>query len=234
MLVRLVTTVVAAALLAGCSTEEGLRAQELLQRAEAAQAELRSSTFDGSMSIAAEGMSMRVIFDGATSAEGEWVSMRTTGVPEGDVAMEVLHRGERFWIDSGDGWKPAPPGLAGSGGTMDAAAFQQLARHVKDVRVSEHQLIDGEPVTTIAGSIDTQGLIESAAQLGSLAPSGFDLSDAGIDFGDIEAVLTIDERTGLLDAALVTFSMSAAGKTLEMQVRYRLASANQPVELPRP
>lgn len=237
MIVRLVTTLAAVALLAGCSTEEGMRAQELLQQAEAAQAQLRSSTFDGSMAIAFDGTVIRMLFNGATSAEGEWVSIRTSGVPDGgDVAMQVLSRSGRVWANMGDGWQPMPgAATAGSGGTMSAGAFQQLARHVKGVRVSEHQLIDGKPVTTIAGEIDTEGMFEAFAKLGSFAPSGsLDLSDAGIDLGDIHAVLTIDERTRLLDSAFVDFSLGAEGKTVDVELRYRLATANEPVELPRP
>jgi hypothetical protein len=42
-----------------------------------------------------------------------------------------------------------------SNGTLSAAAFQQLARYVKDVRVKEHQVIQGQTVTTIGGEIDT-------------------------------------------------------------------------------
>jgi hypothetical protein len=178
-----------------------------------------------------------MLFNGATSAEGEWVSIRTNGVPDGgDVAMQVLSRGGRVWANMGDGWEPMPGAVtAGSGGTMSAGAFQQLARHVKGVRVSEHQLIDGKPVTTIAGEIDTEGMFEAFAKLGSFAPSGsLDLSDAGIDLGDIHAVLTIDERTRLLDAAFVDFSMGAEGKSVDVELRYRLATANQPVQLPKP
>ena len=61
MIVRLVTALAAALLLAGCGTEEGLRAQELLQQAEAAQAQLRSSTFEGSLGVSADGMKMRMV-----------------------------------------------------------------------------------------------------------------------------------------------------------------------------
>lgn len=68
-------TVRVATLLAGCSTEEGMRAQELLQQAEAAQAQLRSSTFDGSVSVVADGMDMSLDFEGATSPRGECVAM---------------------------------------------------------------------------------------------------------------------------------------------------------------
>jgi hypothetical protein len=239
VIVRVVTAVLAAALLAGCSTEEGLRAQELLQQAEAAQAQLRSSTFDGSMSVTAEGMEIGLAFTGATSPQGEWFSLRTRGVPGGgDLSMQVLNRGGRVSMNSGSGWTSFPGGAAGatgSSGTFSGEAFQQLARYVRDVRVTEHQPIDGKLKTTIAGEIDTRGLLEAAAKLGSFAPEGsLDLSGAGLDIGDIHAVLTIDERTRLLDTAFVTFSMGAQGKTVSIELRYRLASANEPVELPSP
>ena len=239
MVGRLVITLAALALLAGCSTEEGLRAQALLQQAEAAQAQLRSSTFDGSMSIAADGMDMRLQFDGATSAEGEWLALRMTGVPQaGDMTMQVLNRNGRVSMNTGTGWTTFPgaaAGATGGSGTFSGEAFQQLARYVRDVRVTEHQPIDGKTKTTIAGEIDTQGLLQAAAKLGSIAPEGsFDLPSAGLDIGDIHAVLTIDEGTRLLDTAFVTFSMSAQGKSIEIELRYRLASANEPVQLPRP
>jgi hypothetical protein len=237
MIVRLVGALAAALLLTGCSTEEGRRAQVLLQEAEAAQAGLRSSTFDGSLGISGDGMAVRMIFEGATSPEGEWFSMRTSGVPSGgDVSMEVVLRGGRAWLKSGSRWQslPAPTGT-GSNGTLSAAAVQQLARYVEDVRVTEHQLIQGRAVTTIAGEIDTEGMIEAFAKLGSLAEgTSFDLSQLGVEFGDIRAVLTVDERTRLLDTAFVTFAMSAEGKRIQIDLRYRLASANQPVELPSP
>ena len=67
MIVRLVTILATTVLLAGCSTEEGMRAQELLQQAEAAQAQLGSATFDGSVAVSADGESFRMLFEGATS-----------------------------------------------------------------------------------------------------------------------------------------------------------------------
>jgi hypothetical protein len=237
MIVRLATALAATLLLAGCSTEEGMRAQALLQQAEAAQAGLRSSTFEGSVGVSADGRKVRMVFEGATSPEGEWFSLYTTGVPSGgDVAMQVVLRGGRAWLKSGSRWQSMPaPNRAGSNGTLSAAAVQQLARSVKDVRVTEHQPIQGKPVTTIAGEIDTEGMIEAFAELGSFAErSSFDLSKLGVEFGDIRAVLTIDERTRLLDTAFVTFAMSAEGRRVQIDLRYRLASANEPVELPSP
>ena len=154
------------------------------------------------------------------------------------MAMQVLVRGGRAWMNAGDGWQSMPvPSGPSSNVTVSAAAFQELARHVEDVRVTEHQVIQGKPVTTIAGEIDTAGMLESFAKLGSLAEDAsvdFDLSKLGLDIGDIHAVLTIDEQTQLLAGALVSFAMKAEGKTVELELRYRLASANEPVELPQP
>ncbi len=45
-------------------------------------------------------------------------------------------------------------------------------------------------------------------------------------------MLTIDEGTHLLRRALVTLSMEAQGKKLELELRYRLTSSNKPVKLP--
>jgi hypothetical protein len=240
VIARLVTTLGAALLLTGCSTEEGLRAQELLRQAEVAQQALESSTFEGGISFGLGGDEVSMQFSGATSKDGEWLSMRASGIPGGgDFSLELLMRGEKVWTNMGGRWQsmPAPADL-GSGGTMSAAAFQQLAKYVKDVRVTEHQLVGGKPVTTIGGEIDTQGMIEAFMKLGSVAGGveglSLDFSKLGIEFGDIEAVLTIDEGTHLLDSAFVTFSVAAEGQEVDLELRYRLTSANEPVQLPRP
>jgi hypothetical protein len=235
MIVRVVTILAAGLLLTGCNTEQGRRAQELLLQAQTAQAALESSTFDGSMAISLDGMDMRMLFNGATSEDGEWFAMRTSGVPDGaDVALEVLVRGNRAWTKTDGRWQATQlPAGARTNGTMSAAAFQQLASYVKAVRVTEHQLIAGKSVTTIAGEIDTEAMIEAAASFGSLAQGeGLDLSKLGLDVGDIHAVLTLDERTHLLDSAYITFTMSAEGKRADIDLRFRLTSANEPVDLP--
>lgn len=240
MTARLVTILGTALLLTGCSTEEGLRAQALLQQAEVAQQALVSSTFEGGVSVAFGGQVMSMQFSGATSKDGEWVSIRSDGIPGGgDFSMQLLMRGGRAWTNLDGTWQPgtAPTGL-GSSGTMSAAAFQQLARYVKDVRVAEHQLVAGKLVTTIGGEIDTKGMIQAFTKLGTVAGDleglSLDFSALGIDFGDIEAVLTIDERTRLLDSAFISFAVDAEGERVEFELRYRLTSANEPVQLPSP
>jgi hypothetical protein len=134
---------------------------------------------------------------------------------------------------------PVPREMNGKSGSMGADAFQELARYVRDVRVAEHQQIGGKPVTTIAGEIDTAGLIKAVTKLGALSGSGsekspfaFDLDRLGLKFGDIKAVLTIDEGTQLLSTAFVTLSMEAQGQKLDFEIRYRLTSSNKPIKLP--
>lgn len=245
MIVRIVAILATGLLLAGCSSEEGLRAQELLQQAETAQAQLHSSTFEGAVAMTMEGEAFKLLFNGKTSGAGEWISIETAGVPNGaDMQMQVLVRDGRAWVNADGRWQSTTlPTLGGSAGatrsdaTLGAAAFQQLARHVQDVRVSEHQVIGGKPVTTIAGEIDTEGMLESLLDLGSSSfAEGFslDFSKLGIEIGDIRAVLTVDERTHLLDTASVTLAISAQGKRMQIELRYRLTSANEPVRLPSP
>jgi hypothetical protein len=242
--IRLSAIIVAAALfLSGCSTEEGAHAQELLQQAEQAQAKLHSATFEANLGFVMDGKQVELTMEGMASNQGAAFSMRTTGIPEAaGKDFQVVVRGNRAWMsDSAGGWAsmPVPKEMNGMSGSMGADAFQQLARYVRDVRVAEHQQIAGKPVTTIAGEIDTAGMLRAMTKLGSLSGAGgenaafsFDLDDLGLKIGDISAVLSIDERTHLLDAALVTLGLEAQGKKLEFELRYRLTSSNQPVELP--
>ena len=237
VIVRLVTMLVAALLLAGCSGEEGLRAQELLGQAETAQRALTSSTFEGVVGVTMDATAFKLRFTGTTSRDGEWLSMQSVGAPNGEeLTLQMLVRDGRAWVNTDGHWQSAPaPTAARSGGTLSAAAFQQLARHVKDVRVSEHQMIGGKPVTTIAGEIDTQGLLETLMDVGKFA-EGFSVyfSKLGIEIGDIRAVLSVDERTHLLDTASVALAIKSQEKQVRIEVRYRLTSANEPVRLPGP
>jgi hypothetical protein len=229
-----------ALLLSGCASEEGQRAQELLLQAEQAQKALRSATFEGSVGFDLDGQAIELRFDGAASPEGQAFSLTATGLPEAaGMEMKMVLRGGRAWLNDGSGWRatPMPSGATSMTGSMGAEAFQELARHVRDVRVAEGQVIAGVPTTTIAGEIDTAGMLKAMTELGSLSDAtggGFslDLEDLGLQIGDIEAVLSIDERTHLLSAARVTLELEAEGKKLAFDLRYRLTSVNEPVELP--
>jgi carbon monoxide dehydrogenase subunit G len=240
--IRLLALVVAAAaLLSGCSSKEGARAQELLQQAELAQSKLDSATFEAKLSFAIDGKRVDAAMTGAASKEGAVFSVRTTGIPEAaGTDVEVVVRGKRAWMSQNAGpWTSMeiPNQMNGMSGSMGAEAFQELARYIHDVRVTEHEQIAGKPVTTITGKIDTTGMLEALAKLESLSGTGngsfsFDLDELGVKLGDITAVLSIDETAHLLNSAFVTFVMEAQGQKLELQLQYRLTSWNRPVELP--
>ena len=69
--IRVLAIVAAAAfLLSGCSSEEGTRAQELLQQAEQAQAKLTSATFEAKLGFAIDRKRVDVAMTGAVSKEG--------------------------------------------------------------------------------------------------------------------------------------------------------------------
>lgn len=226
----------AALALAGCSTAEGQRAQELLLAADAAQAQLTSSSFEGGVAFALSGQRVELRFEGAGSKTQGYLSMRSSGLPGASFDMQVVVRGGQIWMKLDGSWQKLPAaGPEFGSASLGPAAFAELARHVQDVRVSEHQVVDGRAVSVVAGEIDTAGLLGALSKLGGLGElgrSGLDLEELGAGLGDIEAVLTIDERTHLLDSALVTLSIDAGGETVELTLSYRLTSANQPVRLP--
>ncbi len=229
----------AAVALAGCSSAEGQRAQELLLHADAAQAQLTSSSFEGSVSVSVAGRQVDVRFEGAGAKRQGYMSMRASGIPgERAFAIDVVVRGAELWMKTSGRWQklPAASAPAVTSPSLGPAAFAELARHVKAVRVAEDQLLEGRPVAIVAGEIDTAGLIRSLAELGGvreLAP-GLDLDELGASIGDIEAVLTIDEQTRLLTSALVTLSVDADGEHVELRLTYRLTSWNEPVRIPSP
>ncbi len=242
--IRLLALVVAATfLLSGCSSEEGTRAQELLQQAEQAQAKLTSATFEAKLGFAIEGKRVDVAMTGAASKEGAAVSVHATGIPEAaGKDFQLVVRGTRAWMsEDGGPWTSmaVPKQMNGMSGSMGADAFQELSRYINDVRVTEHQQIAGKSVSTITGDIDTAGMLEALAKLGSLsAPGGtsgafsFDLDDLGVKLGDITVVLSIDEATHLLSSAFVTLVIEAQDQKMELRLQYRLTSSNQPIKLP--
>jgi hypothetical protein len=243
---RALTCLAAAATLvaaSGCSGAEGLRAQELLLQAQQAETQLRTAAFEAGLSFTLAGQKVEVLLEGAGSKRAQYVSMSANGLPGAAFDLGLVVRGDTAWLRMNGGWQrmPVPADVdVGGSASLGSAAFQELTKHVEDVRVSEHQLVNGKPVTIIAGEVDTVGLLGSVSKLASLsgsAPEGMQLPDfeqLGAKIGDIRAVLTIDEGTHLLSSAIVKLSVEAAGEQLDVELRYRLTAANEPVRIPSP
>jgi hypothetical protein len=234
----------ACVVLPGCSTAEGQRAQELLLQAQAAEAQLKSAAFDASLSFALGGEKVEVLLEGAGAKDAQYLSVTAGGMPGLELDAKLVVRGRTAWVGMNGEWErtQVPAGLdLGTSASFGSAAFQELTKHVRDVRVTEQQIVAGKPATIIAGEIDTVGLMGSLTKLAGLgqeaAPEGFelpDLNELGVTIGDIKAVLTIDESTRLMSAALVTLAIEAGGEQLHLELRYRLTAANEPVKIPAP
>jgi hypothetical protein len=136
---------------------------------------------------------------------------------------------------------PASSAVSASLGTvgsrdLGSAAFLELARYVKSVRVTEGQIVNGEPTATISGTIDTAGLVGAMVKLeglsaltGGAAP---DLSELSDHVGDTHAAIAISERTHLIRGAVVNLTVDAEGKNVDIQLVYRLRDVNKPVRFP--
>ena len=95
---RFFSLALAAIALTACSGEQGKRAQQLLARAEAAQARLSSATYEARMTFEMDGRTMSLVMDGGGYFKGrragdQLLTMRTDGVPAlGAVNMQLLVR----------------------------------------------------------------------------------------------------------------------------------------------
>ena len=246
---RLVTLVLVAfvAIAAGCSGAEGERAQELLLQAEAAEQNVRSASFEVELTALYDGQQLALTLRGGGYSKGKragdmFVEASTSGALGVYDFGFVANRGSLSMRTNGD-WQRLPASAAaraslGTVGSRDlgSAAFLELARYVKSVRVTEGQIVNGESTATISGTIDTAGLVEAMVKLeglseltGGAAP---DLSELSDHVGDTHAAIAISERTHLIRGAVVNLTVDAEGKKVDIQLVYRLRDVNKPVRFP--
>jgi hypothetical protein len=235
---RLAVLVLAVPLLAACSGEQGERAEQLLTRAQAAQARLSSATFDARMSFSLEGQTFGLVLDGGGYLKGRRAGdailrMRTEGVPSGaNVNLQALVRSGQVSM-SVNGRSFSMPVPATAQGQFDwSKTVVDLARYVKEVRVHEGRVVNGERGATITGVIDTKELLQALAGLQPLAKAAGqptpDLDDL-MDISDIRAAVFVAERTGLIRSAVVSLTIKADGKKAKVDFTYRLKSTNTTV-----
>jgi hypothetical protein len=236
---RLAAPVLALVVLAGCSGEQGERAQQLLDRAQAAQARLTSMSYEMRMNVAFEGQRMTLVLDGGGYLKGrragdQVMTMRMEGL-QGVAGMnaQMLLRGQRMTMTmNGRQFLTSVPASAKTRYDM-SGSMAELARYVKDVRVREPRIVNGEPGATVSGVIDTAGLLKAVTKLqafsqvsGTSAP---DLSDVADHLTDTRAALFISRRTGLIRSAVVSLGFKAKGKRIDFDLTYRLTSVNRAI-----
>lgn len=220
-----------------CSGEHGARAQELLNRAQAAQARLRSATFQARVAFSMDSKRFALVMDGGAYLKGRRagdavVSMRTEGVPgAGQLNLHMVARegrlsmtmnGQRFSLPASGTTTHGARALDWSGTVLD------VAHYVKNVRVREGRVVNGERGATIAGVLDTKGLLKAIARLDAFARAA-NIDDLDGKVGDIHAAVFIGERSGLIRSAVVTMPVKADGNRADVELTYRLTSTNREV-----
>jgi outer membrane lipoprotein-sorting protein len=228
---------------AACSGPEAMEAQQLLQQSQAAQAKLTSATYEAQVEVTLEGRRIELTMGGGAYLKGpnkgdQFLSMSTSGLPTAFDA-QLVSRGGRYWVRLNGTWQsiPMPAGASSSASGLDTTAWLELARYVKDVRVTEGRELHGERVTTVTGVIDTAGLIGGLSKLSGLQQQNFagpDLSELRKHMSDIHAVLFVSDRTLLIRGAVLTTGLDFQGHQVELRIVYRLLGVNKPVEIPQP
>jgi hypothetical protein len=236
---RAAAPLLAVLVLVGCSGEQGERAQQLLTRAQAAQARLTSMSYEMRMTFGIEGQSVSLVMDGGGYLKGrkagdQVMSMRLDGVPGlGAMNANMVLRGGRLTMNL-NGQQTSLTVPASAKQRYDwSSTMLDLARYVKRVQVREGRVVNGEPGATVSGVIDTEGLIKAASKLQSFSQvagqSAPDMSELAEHVSDTRAALFVSTRTGLIRSAIVGLAVEAEGKELKMDLTYRLKSVNQAI-----
>jgi hypothetical protein len=225
--------------LLACSGEQGERAQQLLTRAQAAQARLTSATYEARMSVSMDGQRFGLVMDGGAYLKGpragdQILSLRADGIPGvGAMDMQMLVRG-RVATMSLNGQRFSVPLPASTKEQYDwSSTMLDLARYVKQVKVREGRVVNGEPGATIAGVIDTEGLLKAVSKLEpftqAAGPAAPDFGEIAEHLGDIRAAVFVAQGTGLIRSAVINLAVDAQGKKAQIEFTYRLNSSNKAV-----
>ena len=225
--------VASAVLLAGCAGPDGQKAQSLLLQADAAQKSLTSEQFSMRMHMDAVGQAVDLQMAGGGYLKGAQagdVYMTITGqTPDGkSMDAKVVKRGNLVTVTSNGQTQTmstaqAQQQLGGQLQSMLNGGFN-FAQYVKDVKVSDTTLPNGDAADQIVGVLDTQGAANSLGKdlgLGNLA-----------HLNDTRAVLTISRKTHLVTAALIDMSMVFLGKKMSISLTYGLTGSNVPINFP--
>lgn len=229
---------------AGCFGAEAKQAQELLARAQEAEKNLRSAAFELELNAKFDGQQVGMAMRGGGYMKGPRAGdMFLQADSSGELdkfGFGFVTVGKRAYLNTDGAWKamPVPTSITmkTSSQSIGSAAFLELARYVKKINVSPGGIVDGDPTTTISGTVDTAGLVGAMRKLGDVSKlagdSAPDLSQLADYLGDTHAVIAISDRTHLVVGAVVDLSIEAQGQRFELQLVYRLRDVNKPVRFP--
>jgi hypothetical protein len=236
----------ALALIPTACTGQGVQAQELLNEAQQANAKLSSESFSARLKVSGEGQSASLVISGGVYLKGEHAGDGVVNVTMEGLAtpytMRIVENGQTGWIELNGQRIQTIPGSArrssSSAGITDTLAHLDFERYVKDVTVSEHEVLNGESVTKVVGVLDTSAFIQDFGQDASSGSQQLPSQLQGLvptvakEFGDTRVVLFLSETSYLVESALVDLELHAQGKTVHMELDYGLTGVDKPIEIP--
>jgi hypothetical protein len=241
---RLLSLVFAVAVLAGCAGgPEATQAYDLLQRAQVAQAQVSSISYEAKASFSVQGQRFGYAFKGAALLKGahvgdQWIEMTSQDVPGvGPISMTMVRRGSRLTIRAmGQRHEVAVPAeLRAKQKAWGSFDSLDLTSCVENVDVAEGRSLNGEPATRIAGEFDALcafKAVSGVSGLGQNAGLTPDLKQLRDHLGAARATLFLSDRTHLLVGGLITLELAVGGNELTFDVSYRLTSINRPLRFP--
>jgi outer membrane lipoprotein-sorting protein len=234
-LVQALALAATAFVISACSGADAKRAKELLAQANAAQAKVVSASYDVRVVVSAGSQRYTMLMNGGGYFKGpragdQFLTMRGEGLP-GATNFQLVSKGGRAIVSVNGSTQsfPMPPESAKS---QDwTAIVGDLTKHVKSVDVRENSVVAGKRGTTVAGTIDTAGLVRAAAGLSMPFGDGA-LDEMTKHVGDMRIVLFIEDRTRLIQSAAITLELKGSGQKAKVEMFYSLRGVNRPVDFP--
>jgi hypothetical protein len=195
------------------------------------------------MTVSGAGQSGTIDLDGSLYTKGDHkgdgvVNMRLEGLA-GGTTMQFVEKDGTITLYVNGQRTAIPVSQAQSSGDDLTGVMSKLdlEKYVKDVSVSQHEVLNGDSVTKIVGVLDTSSLLGdfgSQASGGAQVPAELQgvIPSIAKDFGDTRVVLFVNDQTHLVQSALVDLDINAQGKSMHLAVDYGLTSVDKPVDFP--
>jgi outer membrane lipoprotein-sorting protein len=235
---QLLWVVVAVSVASACSGADAKRAQELLAQANAAQAKVRSASYDVRVVVSAETQRYTMVMNGGGYFKGpragdQFMTMRGEGLPV-PMNFQLVSTGGRAVVSVNGRTQSFPMPQATARSQDWTAIVGDLTKHVKSVEVRENTVVAGKRGTTVAGVVDTAGLARAAAGMNALSEStGAGALDQMTKYlGDMRVVLFIPDRSRLIRSAAITMELKGSGQKAQVEMFYSLRGVNRPVAFP--
>jgi outer membrane lipoprotein-sorting protein len=237
-LVQALSLVAAVLVVSACSGADAKRAKELLTQANAAQAKVRSASYDVRVVVSAGPMRYSMLMNGGGYFKGsragdQFLTMRGEGLPV-PMNFQLVSRGGHA-VATMNGRTQSFPMPAARARSQDwTAIVGDLTKHVKSVDVRESSVVAGKRGTTVVGVLDTAGLARAAAGMSMLSQStgAGALDEMTKHVGDMRIVLFIADRTRLIQSAAITLELKGSGQKAKVEMFYSLRGVNRPVAFP--